>query len=137
MKVVFDTNTVVSALLFENGSLAWLRSFWCRADVQIPVCCNTVQELLRVLSYPKFGLTKEDAEALLEDYLPFTKTVKVTGITGTPTCRDKHDQMFIDLATLTNTDVLVSGDGDLLEMHDQCNFYIETPREFYQRVQQG
>ncbi len=136
MKVVFDTNTVVSALLFGNGRLAWLRSFWCQPDLQIPVCRSTGQELLRVLSYPKFGLSKEDAGALLEDYLPFTETVEVTGVTETPACRDEHDQMFIDLATLSNADVLVSGDSDLLEMREQCDFIIESPGEFYQRVQQ-
>jgi len=57
MRVVFDTNTVISALLF-GGSLGWLVAHWQNELVTPLVSRETAQELLRVLGYPKFGLSR-------------------------------------------------------------------------------
>lgn len=56
-RVVLDTNIVLSALLFNTGRLTWVRHAWQRQQVQPLVCTATVNELLRVLAYPKFKLT--------------------------------------------------------------------------------
>lgn len=56
-RLVLDTNVLLSALLFHQGSVAWLRHAW------------QTEELTRVLIYPKFKLTDEDREDLLGDYL--------------------------------------------------------------------
>jgi hypothetical protein len=37
-----------------------------------------VEELIRVLAYPKFVLDKSEINALLADYLPFTEPVLVS-----------------------------------------------------------
>jgi predicted nucleic acid-binding protein len=34
-------------------------------------------------------------------------------------CRDRKDQMFLDLALTASVEVLVSGDADLLALRDQ------------------
>lgn len=66
MRAVFDTNVVVSALVFGRR-LAWLRQAWA-AGALVPVVCRpTVDELLRVLAYPKFRLAPAERQALLED----------------------------------------------------------------------
>ena len=55
MRVVFDTNTAISALLFGR-SLAWLVDHW-RSRVAVPLVSRaTADEFLRTLHYPKFGL---------------------------------------------------------------------------------
>jgi putative PIN family toxin of toxin-antitoxin system len=116
VRVVFDTNTVVSALLFERGRLGWLRTHWQRDDVIALVSRATVDELIRVLTYPKFQLDKADIEALLADYLPYTEPVDVTPRKGSPRCADADDQMFVDLAIAGRAEVLVTGDRALLKM---------------------
>ncbi len=73
MRVVFDTNTVISALLFGHGQLNWLRDHWRSDDVVALVSRPTVDELIRVLAYPKFNLDKVEIEALLADYLLLPK----------------------------------------------------------------
>jgi hypothetical protein len=55
LRAVFDTNVVVSALVF-GGRLRWLRAAWAAQAVTPVVCRETVTELLRVLAYPKFHL---------------------------------------------------------------------------------
>ncbi len=116
MRVIFDTNTVISALLFEHGQLSWLRDHWRSGDVVALVSRPTVDELIRVLAYQKFDLDKAEIEALLADYLPFTKPVAVSPQLQTPRCPDIDDQMFVDLAIQGRVDVLVTGDRILLTM---------------------
>jgi putative PIN family toxin of toxin-antitoxin system len=130
--VVFDTNTVVSALLFANGRLAWLRTRW-RDGSCIPLTSKAAAaELNRVLSYPKFQLSQEDRFELLADYLPYCELVEVA--TKCPViCRDIKDQHFLDLALSGGAHFLVSGDQDLLVLAGQTAFLIETPEAYRSR----
>lgn len=126
-RIVFDTNSVVSAVLFSKGRLAWLRPAW-RAGAVVPlVSKGTVQELLRVLAYPKFKLSQGDREELLAEYLPFAEVVEMpTDIPDLPQCRDEHDQKFLGLAVVGKADAVVSGDSDLLEMAEAFPIPILT-----------
>jgi putative PIN family toxin of toxin-antitoxin system len=135
LRVFLDTNTLVSALLFRNGRLSWLRLAWQRGNL-IPLVCNrTVSELLRVLSYPRFRLGEPEIRDLLGDFLPYADTV--SGIqegTDSPPCRDEDDQMFIDLALAAAADALDTGDGDLLVLADTSAVPIITPAELHRRL---
>jgi uncharacterized protein len=130
-RVVFDTTTVVSALLFANGRLAWLREHWREGGCVPLISRATAAELTRVLRYPKFGLFADDARELLADYLPYCEVVESTARCAV-VCRDVSDQTFLDLAQSGKADVLVSGDQDLLSLAGQTTFLIETP-EAYRR----
>ena len=132
MRVVFDTNTVVSALLFGHGQLSWLRDHWRSDNVAALVSRPTVDELIRVLAYPKFDLDKIEIEALLADYLPFTEAVAVSPRTQSPQCRDIDDQMFVDLAIQGRADVLVTGDHALLAM--DIGVVIEQAADYKRRM---
>ena len=62
LRVVLDTNTVLSAILFPKGRLAWFREMWEAGRITPMVNRATVQELIRVLAYPKFRLSQEEIE---------------------------------------------------------------------------
>jgi predicted nucleic acid-binding protein len=65
IRVVLDTNVLVSALLFENGRLVWLRRSW-QAGVIRPVPAeSSAHELIRVLADPKFRLTPAEFQSWL------------------------------------------------------------------------
>ena len=55
-RVVLDTNVVLSALVFRKGTTARLRAAWQGGHCLPLVSAATAQELMRVLSYPKFRL---------------------------------------------------------------------------------
>lgn len=115
-RVVLDTNVVLSALLFSHGSLAWLRQAW-QGGQFVPLASrDTVAELLRALSYPKFKLSADEQEDLLAEYLPWCETVLVARSVRVPRCRDPRDQAFLRLARAARADFLVSGDEDLLSL---------------------
>jgi putative PIN family toxin of toxin-antitoxin system len=136
--VVFDTNTVISSLLFSQGRLAWLRDAW-RTQRLIPLVSEqTVSELLRVLAYPKFGLDPEDRIELLGDYLPFAEVITLSQVPeDLPECRDPFDQPFLELASIAAAEALVTGDHDILELKDALPFEVLTPMELMQRLGLG
>jgi putative PIN family toxin of toxin-antitoxin system len=114
MRAVFDTNVVVSALVFGRR-LAWLRHAWVVGQAIPIVCRPTIDELLRVLGYPKFRLSAEERQILLQDYLPFAEIIHLPDPLPAlaEACRDRDDAIFLQLALVAGADALVSGDADL------------------------
>lgn len=126
-RVVLDTNTVLSALLFVHG-LVPLRTAWQAGALTPLLCVKTVEELLRVLAYPKFKLTPEESEELLADYLPYGEVVAPwQSSPAVARCRDEKDQVFLDLAAVGAAQWLVTGDQDLLGLSGQVQFQIIAP----------
>lgn len=113
--VVLDTNVVLSALLFGDGAAGRVRRAWQQGAFLPLASTTTVQELIRVLAYPKFRLSHAEQEELLADYLPYIKTVRIPRPPPqVPKCRDAQDEPFMHLAVAGRAQVLVSGDRDLL-----------------------
>lgn len=136
-RVVLDTNCLVSALIFARGHTAQLRLAWqCGAIVPV-VCKETITELLRVLGYPKFRLSREDVDTLLADFLPWTETVEPgDSHADVEQLRDRDDAVFIHLARMSNALYLVSGDKHLLELRlvfPELN--IVAPADFLQKIE--
>jgi putative PIN family toxin of toxin-antitoxin system len=133
LRVVFDTNTVISALVFTSGRLGWLRAHW-RERGSIPlVSYATGAELKRVLGYRKLKLSAEYQFELLSDYLSYCESIDVKEICPVK-CRDAKDQPFLDLAQSGKADLLVTGDEDLLALAGQTGFVIETPEDYRRRI---
>ena len=131
LRVVLDTNAVLSALVFGKGPAAQLRAAWQRGDFVPLVSTAAVQELVRVLAYPKFRLETAAQEELLADYLPHTLVVRIPEPPpSVPACRDAFDLPFLHLAAAGHADVLVSGDADLLALASQVRFTIIAPGAF-------
>jgi len=132
-RVVFDTTTVVSALLFATGRLAWLRPHWREGGCVPLISRATAAELARVFRYPKFGLSTDDGQELLAEYLPFCEVVEVAERCAA-VCRDGSDQPFLDLAQSGNADLLISGDQDMLALAGRTTFLIEAPEAYRCRI---
>lgn len=132
-RVVFDTTTVISALLFVAGRLAWLRRHWRQAGCVPLISSATAAELARVLRYPKFGISRDDSHELLADYVPYCEVIEPRK-KCVAVCRDANDQPFLDLAQSGRADLLISGDRDLLTLSGKTGFVIETPEAYRHRV---
>jgi putative PIN family toxin of toxin-antitoxin system len=130
-RVVLDTNIVLSALLFSRGRSAWIRLAWQGQRFQPLVCRESVEELMRTLSYPKFKLSASDQQDLLADYLPYVEVVTLTTPwPDLPACRDRKDQVFLVLAHLGKADALITGDADLLAIQHEFPGLIMTGETF-------
>ena len=133
--MVFDTNVVVSALIFGRR-LAWLRGAWRSGRIRPVVCRETVHELLRVLAYPKFRLAPAERHILLEDYLPYAEVARLPEPLPTlrTECRDRDDAVFLQLALGAAVDLLVSGDADLAVLRDSVAVRVMSVAELLARA---
>ena len=55
LRVVLDTNVIVSCLLFPGEMRSWLLPAWQAGHVRPLASRETTAELIRVLCYPKFN----------------------------------------------------------------------------------
>lgn len=97
----------------------------------------TMKELIRVLAYPKFRLSRDEIDAVLAAYVPFTESVILRpsgGETTLPECDDPADQESLRLALDGNAEALVSGDDDLLRLCGHTPFLILTPAQLKGRI---
>ncbi len=117
VRVVLDTNVLVSALLFD-GRLSKIVDLWQEGKIVPLITPETFDEFRRVLLYPKFSLTEEEIKVIIEEYvLPFFEVVesaeKVTGV-----CKDPDDDKFLSCAVSAEADYIVSGDRDLCALEE-------------------
>ena len=134
LRIVLDTNVLISTLVFQSGTLSWLRKAWRRNAIRPLASRETTNELLQVLRYPKFGLSANERKKLLADYLPRCETVVVSDPPEVPECRDPSDRPFLELALIAQADALVTGDNDLIALATDFSIPILTPREFHERL---
>lgn len=135
-RVVLDTNVVLSELVFGSGVAGQLRRAWQAGNCLPLVSTATVQELIRVLAYPKFRLSIDEQHELLADYLPYARSVRTPQpLPAIPACRDPFDAPFLHLAVTGKADALVSGDKDLLALAGQTPFAILTPAALLETLQ--
>ena len=134
MKVVLDTNVLVSGLLKREGIPARiLRAVW-DGYLELLISTPLREELAGVLEYPKIRKRLVAASvdsALFLELLPFFTTDVALADVTVPRPRDADD--WVVLATLVTgaADWLVTGDADLLERAHQ--FPILTPAAFVER----
>ena len=138
LRVVIDTNLVLSALVFAKGRLSELRFAWQNQRIQPLVSKYTAAELIRVLKYPKFKLSPDDQQELLADYLPYCHSIVIPNPPPvTPACRDEFDIPFLQLAVAGQADFLVTGDQDLLSLADNFPCPILAAEQFMQTINPG
>ena len=133
IRVVLDTNVLVSALLF-SGEMGHIVSSW-KARKFLPVFSHdTFDEFRRALAYPKFSLTPREIDALLQDeVLPFCEVVDIENEINC-VCRDRADDKFLSCAVAAKADYIVSGDKDLLVLGNFRNIPIITAAAFQEKM---
>ena len=132
IRVVLDTNVLVSALLF-SGEMGRLITGWKDGAFRPVFSRDTFDEFRRVLAYPKFSLTVQEIEVLIEDeVLPFCEVIE-TGEEVNGLCRDPADDKFLSCAVAAAASFIVSGDRDLLDLGSFCNIPIITAADFLLR----
>ncbi len=92
LRDVLETNNVLSALLFPDGRLTWMRTLWASGRIN-PLCSRkTATELVRVLAYPQFQLDENEIREVLDSYLLYVDVVDVPDDFGArpPSCRTRR-----------------------------------------------
>ncbi len=128
MRVVCDTNVLISALLF-GGNPRRILNKAIRGEVQLYLSEAILDELKRVLGRPKFGFSAEALQAL---YSELTTTGYVVGPSESisDVTEDVSDNRILECALEAKADYLVSGDAHLLNLKRYRNIPIVNPAQF-------
>jgi putative PIN family toxin of toxin-antitoxin system len=133
MRVILDTNTLVSALLVKQSIP---RQAFDKAKQHGSVLLSnaTLEELDSVLKREKFKKYITDAERILFLQALLSQSILLEIEPKITACRDPKDNKFLDLAVAGVVDYLVTGDDDLLVLNPLENTKILTPREFLEHT---
>lgn len=140
VRVVFDTNVLLSLFVFADSRFAPLRGeVVCGRWIALtsPSC---LAEYQRVLGYPLFELSAERQAAAYAAYLELVQLIDGTPRTDIvlPKCQDKDDQKFLELARDGQAAWLVTADKLLLKLRRGQRlaqlFQILTPDEALTKI---
>ena len=133
LRVVIDTNVFISAVLFGKEAEKILL-LWQKKRITFLVSKQIVSEYIKVLSYPKFRLTKKEIKQLLEgEFFPFIEPIKVrTKVDFIKS--DPADNRFLALALDGEAQYIISGDRHLLDLGEWRRINIVTIKEFLQII---
>ena len=132
MKVVVDTNVLVSAIL-KDQSLPALAVHVIEQRGVLLKSTATEQQLFEVLARPYFvSLIAPAAHAWLKRLLAAAEAVTITE--RIVACRDPTDDKFLELAVNGHADLIVSGDADLLALNPFRDIPIVPPAVFVQSI---
>lgn len=118
MRLVLDTNTVLSGLLWQ-GSPGALIDAAIAGTVELCGSTALLDELHEVLHRPKF--TRRLADRAVEPLILFGGyaaliTLVVPALIAPTVLRDPDDDMILATALAARADLIVSGDLDLLDL---------------------
>ena len=133
-RYVFDTNVIVSALLFQDSVPG--RAFaYAQDHGKILVSTPLLRELQSVLGRPKFEAYVTASErnqfltALTREATLVTVTVELHVV------RDPKDNLILELAVSGTASAIITGDADLLALQVFDSIAIRTPAAFLQLAQ--
>ena len=134
MRVILDTNVLVSGLMFPKSVPGRAVAAWREGRFELVLPLAQLQEIGRVLAYPRIRkfLRWDDDEIgrfLKQLYL---RAEVVEPAAGELEVRDRSDLHVLQAIAAGAAELLVSGDEDLLALRSR--YAIETPAEFAKRL---
>jgi uncharacterized protein len=110
MRLVLDTNVLVSAFLDTGSPPAQLLALWSRGRYQLLTADLQLEELRRVTRYPQIRKRLRPAQAgeLVNSLYELAERIEpLAGVTASP---DPADNVLLAIAEAGAADYLISGD---------------------------
>ena len=124
MKIIFDTNVLVSALLNTNGTPAKILSLILNMKVKIAYDNRILFEYIDVISRENFGFNEEIISGLI-NFIKDTGEYTSADPLNTK-FSDESDKKFYEVFKTANADYLITGN----KKHFPKDKGIISPREF-------
>ena len=132
LKVVFDTNVIVSAALHQTRLPALLLSLALEAKVRLFVSPALLNEYQGVLKRPRFKLHQEDIMELMDKINE--KAVIITPTQKLDVFDDEPDNRILECAAKAKADFIVTGNTRHFFLKEFRGCKIVTPREFTNQI---
>lgn len=137
MKVVLDTNILISGILSDKGAPALVLDAWRNGGYELLVSPAILHELRRVLSYAHIRQLNRISEPEIDQFIQSLEeyatvvdgSVDVTGAVPD----DPDDEMFLACAIEGGALIIISGDRHLLDLKEYAHISIISARQFWDR----
>lgn len=126
MRVLLDTNVLISAILF-GGTPRRALSRAIRGEVDLVTSTALLDELEDLLS-GKFGFSRAAARAIRSEIEALANVIDPAHIPRI--CRDPDDDMVLATAVEGHVAFIVTGDDDLLALVKHEKIHIVKPAQF-------
>lgn len=135
MKVVLDTNVLISGLAYPNSLPGRIVAAWDLHALRLSMSHFQLDEIARVLGYPKIrkllGWSDERIESFVRQLMLRVEVVEIEGETARVPA-DPNDTPILATLIAAGADMLITGDSDLLALRER--YPIETPAQFVRRL---
>ena len=128
LKVVLDTNVLLSAILFGGKPRQILEAAF-EGSIQIYVSQAMINELEGVLHRPKFGLNSQISQSIASEIAAIAEWIEPTRHYAIIQ-EDPADNDILDCAIEASADYLVTGDNHLLKLVECNGVQIVNPDKF-------
>jgi len=139
LRVVLDTNIVVSSVLSRSGPPARVMDAWREIKFILLMSPAILAEVRATLDYPrirdKYAITAQNINELCQLFERHTLWVSGEMPVSGLRLADPKDEMFLICAVEGEADFVVSGDRHLLELGEFAGIAIVTARQFLQRLE--
>lgn len=128
MKIVLDTNVLVSGLLSPSGAPGEIARMFVSGNIEIIYDARILYEYEEVLKRPKFGI----AHGYVDDIISFIEHFGhlAAGVPLKTRLSDADDEMFLEAAISGKADFLVTGNMGHFPPASRQGIKVVTPREF-------
>lgn len=137
MRIVLDTNVVLSALLWHGTPYRLLDAIRQRSEARLFTSPALLDELADVLTRPsatkRLAVVGKTAREVLADYVEAVEVVEPAQVPRVVP-NDADDDQVIAAAIAAGADWIVSGDADLLSMESHEGIPIITAAQAVQRI---
>jgi len=134
MKVVVDTNVVISGVFF-GGNPGRVLEAWRDGLIELVVSAEVLDEYRRVGERLEMQFPGVSLAPFLALVVANSKIVEPDPLPS-PVSRDPNDDPFIACALAGGCGVIVSGDRHLLEIDGYEGIAVLTPRQLLDRISQ-
>ena len=132
MKVVLDTNVLVSATLSDGPPYEILR--YCEENtITVITSPGIIEETHDVLNRDKIPFSENQVDEFIEKVMAISRVVSPE-IDLTVVDDDPDDDKIIECAVSADADYLVSGDSHLLNLTEYQGIPIVSPDEFIEEL---
>ena len=135
MRVVLDTNVLISALITAGTPPDGLYRAWLRGDIELVTCAAQIAEITDVISRPRLQkiLDANEATAIVEHIS--SRTIILENPPAVSLSPDPGDNPILAAAIAGHADLIVSGDKKhMLALAEVEGIPIVTAREALQRI---
>lgn len=138
MKVVLDTNVLLSALLSPHGNADRIYRAWQADKFEVVTSHQQLDELRRASRYPKFkSMLQPFRVGTMINHLQ--RAIILDKLPATAEAQDPNDAFLLDMAFVSQADYLVTGDrrAGLLQQKHIGRTRILIPTVFCSEVIEG